>query len=56
MIIFDREELVSKKGNVNVPNVFVSKYEILNYELIVDAIIELCISFKKNENEDIYNE
>ena len=56
MITLNREELVSKKGNITIPNVFVSEDEIINYELLVDAIIELCISIKKKENEDICNE
>ena len=31
MITLNREELVSKKGNITIPNVFVSEDEIINY-------------------------
>ena len=51
MITIDRDELVLRKGNVEIPNILFTSDEILNYDLLVDAILDLFISFNKKKIE-----
>lgn len=52
MIIINRDVLIKEKGDVYIDNTFFSINNILNYEALVDAIIELCITFDNKSKEE----
>ena len=43
MINLNRDELIRKKGDINITNVFTSCDVFINYDSLINLIVELCI-------------